>query len=111
VISAPAPVVSDGSASGLTSTAATLPAWVSTSALSGSYYFKWGTTTGYGSRSATGSLAALDYTQSVTLRVTGLRPGTRYHWRLVASTAAGTTAGPDRWFDTPATTIRRPAGR
>jgi hypothetical protein len=36
----------------------------------------------------------------VTAALTGLRPYTRYHWRLVATNAAGTTRGPDRTFTT-----------
>jgi hypothetical protein len=100
-ISAPAPVVSTGNPTGLTSTTATLPAWVATGALSASYHFEWGTTTSLGSSSAVAALPALDYTQAVTRPLTGLQPSTRYYWRIVASSAAGTTASPTRWLDTP----------
>jgi hypothetical protein len=100
-ISASAPVISCGNPSGLTSTTATLRAWVNTIALSGSYQFQWGTSTSYGSESATIALTALDYSQAVTLPLSGLLAGARYHWRIVATTAAGSSWGPDRWFDTP----------
>jgi hypothetical protein len=36
----------------------------------------------------------------VTQTATGLAPATTYHYRLVASNATGTTAGPDRAFET-----------
>ncbi|HEX9966304.1 MAG TPA: fibronectin type III domain-containing protein, partial [Solirubrobacterales bacterium] len=36
----------------------------------------------------------------VSQTVTGLQPGTLYHFRLVATNATGTTAGPDRTFET-----------
>ena len=36
----------------------------------------------------------------MTVRLTGLRPYTRYHWRTVATNAAGTTFGRDRSFTT-----------
>jgi NHL repeat len=41
----------------------------------------------------------------------GLAPGTLYHYRLVASNATGTTAGPDRLFETFAPGTALPDGR
>jgi hypothetical protein len=77
---------------------ATVPAWVYTSALVGSYYIEWGPSSAYDNQTAALPLAALDYTQAVTAQLTGLGPAARCHWRIVATTAAGTTTGPDRWF-------------
>ncbi len=38
--------------------------------------------------------------QSVSASVTGLAPGTTYHFQVVASNSAGTTTGPDETFTT-----------
>lgn len=66
------------------------------------WYFEYGTSTGYGTRipdqgplnGATGQQVAFD--------VGGLAPGTTYHFRIVASNASGVRAGRDREFTTPA---------
>jgi hypothetical protein len=64
------------------------------------YYFEYGTTTGYGSR--TPDRAGGDAADPVPVSepLTGLRAARRYHWRLVATNAAGTTRGSDRTFTT-----------
>ena len=64
------------------------------------YHFEYGTTTRYGSR--TPDRAAGDGAGPVTVSepLTGLRAATRYHWRLVATNAAGTRRGSDRTFTT-----------
>ena len=63
------------------------------------YYFQYGRTTGYGNR--TQQLTATG-TEPVTVEadLSGLRPYTRYHWRLFARNAAGRTGGTDRTFRT-----------
>ena len=100
VISAPAPVASEGSATAITATSATVPSWVDTNSLPGTYYVEWGPTTAYGARTATQNLVPLDYTQSISTPLSGLPRGTRCYWRIVATSAAGTTTGPARWFST-----------
>jgi hypothetical protein len=48
--------------------------------------------------------------QSVSVSVTGLQPGTNYHYRVVASNAVGEeTAGPDETFATPEAPLTEPA--
>jgi hypothetical protein len=66
------------------------------------YYFEYGTSTRYGTRTPDPPADAGNGTTATTVRaaLTGLRPYTRYHWRLVATNAAGTTRGPDRTFTT-----------
>jgi hypothetical protein len=100
VIAAGAPTISEGNATAVTSSTASLPGWVYTSAIAGKAHVEWGTSTSYGSRTPTVTLPALDYTQAVTTGLAGLAHATRYYWRLVATTAAGTTHGPARWFTT-----------
>jgi hypothetical protein len=93
------PTVSEGNASSMTSTGATLPAWIGTVGLGGTYRVEWGTTTTFGG-SFTGPLSATALVQAKSYPLSGLAPGTRYYWRYVAITAAGTTYGPARWFTT-----------
>jgi hypothetical protein len=65
-----------------------------------SYRFELGVDTGYGTPTATGSLASADRMVPVSTQVSGLQPGTTYHYRLVASNTHGTTYGLDRAFTT-----------
>ncbi len=64
------------------------------------YYWQYGSTTSYGSR--TGAAAAGSGTTPVALasHLTGLEPGTEYHYRLVASNSSGTEYGYDDSFTT-----------
>ena len=62
---------------------------------------EFGTTTAYGSRSATVDAGDATLTRLVRPRLTGLRPGTTYHWRIVAQNALGTATGADQTFTTP----------
>ena len=71
------------------------------------YYFEYGTSLRYGSTtSAPPGPAVADSSpgdQEVSFQVTGLRAGTTYHYRLVASNDTyGTSVGQDRVFTTPA---------
>jgi len=61
-------------------------------------YIQWGTTANYGN--STTPMALGDGLDPVTLRqtLTGLQPGTLYHYRVVTSNAYGTTYGPDQTF-------------
>ena len=63
------------------------------------YYFQYGRTTGYGNRTAQLTATGND-PLTVEADLTGLRPYTRYHWRLFARNAAGRTGGTDRTFRT-----------
>jgi len=63
------------------------------------YYFQYGRSTSYGNRSESVTVPAGDPI-AVAADLTGLRPYTRYHWRLFARNAAGNTAGRDHTFRT-----------
>jgi hypothetical protein len=65
------------------------------------YRFELGTTTDYGLATARGNLNE-DHWTTVKATVNKLTPGTTYHVRAVAMNAAGTAAGPDATFQTPA---------
>ncbi len=101
VAAAAAPTASTGGAAQVTITTATLTGTVNPRGVSTSYYFQYGTTTAYGSR--TPSTAAGNGTANVAAaaQIGGLGPHTKYHYRLIAHNADGTTAGNDRNFTTP----------
>jgi hypothetical protein len=64
------------------------------------YYFQYGSTTTYGSRTETSTLPSGLSRRPVSSDVSGLHPGRRYHYRLVAVNPAGTTVGSDQTFFT-----------
>lgn len=65
------------------------------------YYFQYGTTSSYGSQTASVSAGSGTATVSVSATVCGtLLPGTIYHYRLVATNCAGTAYGGDATFTT-----------
>jgi hypothetical protein len=65
-----------------------------------SWYFEYGTTTRYGSRTPTKNAGSGTNAARVSFSLTGLRRTTTYHYRLVAANGSGTTAGGDRSFST-----------
>ncbi len=68
-------------------------------------HFDYGLSSSYGQSAPAPSpeLPPATSGQYVTLTLSGLTPGTIYHYRLVASNAGGTTYGPDQTFTTYAT--------
>ena len=70
------------------------------------YRFEYGPTTKYGSVDARGQRHRGPGSKSVSAPITGLAPYTTYHFRLVASNAAGVSRGSDRSLRT----LRAPTG-
>jgi streptogramin lyase len=66
------------------------------------YRFEWGETTAYGNTApAADTAVGGDHAPHAVLEaLSGLAPNTNYHFRLVASSLAGTTAGTDQVFTT-----------
>jgi trimeric autotransporter adhesin len=101
-----APSVVTGAATSVTGTGATLNGTVNPNGEATTWRFEYGPTTGYGTSApavapSAGSGAS---TVSVNTSVTGLDPGTTYHFRLTATNGSGSTVGADGTFSTPAAT-------
>jgi phosphodiesterase/alkaline phosphatase D-like protein len=88
-----APVAVTGAASAITTTGATLAGTVNAHGAQTAFAFEYGPTNAFGSLSAIDSAGTSNTTQSVSLPLTGLAPGTTYRYRIVATNANGTTTG------------------
>ena len=107
-----APQVFTGAASGIKQTAATLQGSVNPRGLATTYRFDYGKTTAYGVSTPVASAGSGTTAKSVSAQITGLAPGTTYHFRLEATNSAGTTLGKDAHFRTlPRLTIAAKPGR
>src|SRR3954465_6026530 len=104
--SAAVPTVSTGGANGVTADAARLHGTVNPRGLATNYYFEYGTSRRYGSRSPDASAGRGTRNQSVSAAGGGPKPNTPYHYRIVASNPSGVTSGGDRSF----TTRKQPLG-
>ena len=62
------------------------------------YYFEYGPTTSYGSKSPTESAGSGVEPVSVSATITGLKPGTTYHYRLVAYNKDGYGYGVEQYL-------------
>ena len=89
-------------ATGVTQTTATLNGIVNPYGVSTTVVFEYGTTTEYGSI-ANVTLSPDDglEAQNVSAEISGLEPGTNYHYRLIATNSQSSTSGGDRTFTTP----------
>jgi hypothetical protein len=81
---------------------ATVHACVNPDRLATTYHFEYGETTAYGTEVPLEgqSIGSGSTAVAVSATVTGLKVGTTYHYRAVATNEAGTAAGPDRTFTT-----------
>jgi hypothetical protein len=95
------PSVSTGNATSISPTSATLNGTVNPEGQSTTYYFEYGTTTSYGSRTQAASAGSGTADVKVTPSAGPLTPSTTYHYRLVATDASGTALGSDVSFKTP----------
>ena len=97
-----APDVAHAASSDITDTGATLSADIGAHAQSTQYWFEYGTTTAYGSQTVHKPAGSGNTVANFGGSVTGLSPSTGYHFRVVASNAAGMTYGDDATFMTAA---------
>ncbi|MBK5218688.1 MAG: thrombospondin type 3 repeat-containing protein [Thermoleophilia bacterium] len=94
------PDVETGDATAVKATTATIEGTVNPEGAATSYYFEYGPTTSYGTKIPVSpkAVGAGFVTVPVSQVLTGLIQGTTYHYRLVATNAAGTEAGFDQTF-------------
>jgi phosphodiesterase/alkaline phosphatase D-like protein len=106
-----APSVQTGDATSIAPTSATLTGSVTPNGLSTTWWFEYGTTTGYGSTTGSHGAGSGAGANKVSLSVKSLKVGTTYHFRLVARNSSGKTVGDDRTFSTvgPPASVTGPA--
>lgn len=97
---APIPAGVTGSATNLSTSAATVHGTVNANGASTTYHFEYGASTTYGHSTASGTLGPTTTAHQVTRVIGGLLPSHTYHYRLVASNSAGIRFGGDRTFKT-----------
>jgi plastocyanin len=94
------PTATTGQASAIGETGATLAGTVNPGAQTTTYSFHYGLTTAYGLSSPELSTVADRSNHTVSAPLTGLAPGTVYHYELLAHNASGPATGVDRTFTT-----------
>jgi IPT/TIG domain/Bacterial Ig-like domain (group 3) len=106
----PAPSVTTGAASGVSINAAVLNGVVNANGITVSNcHFEWGTSAAYGSSApCVPAVGAGTSPVAVAAALSGMSPGTTYHYRVVATGTGGTADGADEVFATaslPATSL------
>jgi ribosomal protein S14 len=94
------PTVSGVGSSEITDTTAVLGGRVDPNHSQTTYQFEYGTDTSYGNATPVDSAGAGARSVAVSKAITGLQPNTEYHFRLVASNAAGPAESADHTFTT-----------
>lgn len=94
------PALSASSATNVTSTSADLNGTINPKDASTKYHFEWGTTAAYGNSAPVpdGDAGSGNADVPVSVSISGLSSNTRYHWRLVAQNANGSSATRDFSF-------------
>lgn len=99
-LAADRPAVGTGMAVEITSTTATAVGAVDPDGQPTTFAFQYGPTTEYSAQTALHSVSPPTTYMTVTAKLTGLRPGSLYHFRVIAANASGTTVGNDVTFNT-----------
>jgi phosphodiesterase/alkaline phosphatase D-like protein len=111
-LAASSPTVTTAAATNRTNTSAVLNATVNPNGSPTGYVFQYGLTTSYGLASASHSAGHGSKAVAVRATITGLLPGTTYHYKIVALNKSGVGAGFDHTFTTtghpPAATVTGP---
>ena len=95
-----APIATDTAASSITTISAQLNGSVNPNGAATTYHFDYGTSASYGSSTSATNTGSGSSAVAVGATLTGLTPGTTYHYRLVATNSAGTSHGGDVTFTT-----------
>jgi phosphodiesterase/alkaline phosphatase D-like protein len=94
------PVVALAAPTQVTKRTATLNGTVDPRGVTTAYHFEYGLTESYGTSTPAGNADPGSGEVAVSADLTGLEPGTEYHYRLVATNDDGTTLGADTPFTT-----------
>lgn len=94
------PAATTAAPSEVTRTSAIVTGEVDPKGQATTYYFRYGTTTAYGTQSAPGSAGSGSGSVGVHATLFGLSPKTTYHYQLVAQNAGGTSYGADQTLTT-----------
>jgi hypothetical protein len=94
------PSASTGAAREVINTSATLSGTVQPNGQPTEYAFQYGSSTQYPQETAVQNAGSGVASVAVTATVTGLQPGTTYHFRLIAANARGSATGADVTFKT-----------
>ncbi|MGC1852822.1 MAG: fibronectin type III domain-containing protein, partial [Solirubrobacterales bacterium] len=98
--SAATPTIAATWSQGVLRTEATLKAEINPEGLATTYRFEYGTSTSYGQQTPELAVGSDSSLHEVTRLLSGLQPGTTYHYRVVATNTDGPNQGPDRSFTT-----------
>ena len=97
----PLPVTTTKAASLVSESGATLHASINPEGFDTRYHFEYGTEAeNYGASTPSVDAGAGTTTLEVSSAITGLQSGTTYHYRIIADSATGTSAGADTTFTT-----------
>ena len=99
-LAASSPSVATGGATKVGNTTAVLNGSVNPNGHATVYQFVYGPTTAYGAAGTLHRIKRGTRAVAVSATITGLTPGTTYHYRLNASSAGGAVGGADRTFTT-----------
>ena len=99
-MTAEAPVATTSAASSVTASGARLNGKVDPNGRTTTYRFEYGTTTSYGTATSSSSAGSGTNATNVSKTVSGLKAGTTYHFRLIATSDAGSATGSDQSFTT-----------
>jgi hypothetical protein len=94
------PTATTGSASSITATTAKVAGTVNPNGVSTTYHIDYGLTTGYDAATAEQPAGSGTSPVAVSAPLSGLEPGTTYHYRILATTSVGSAVGADRTFKT-----------
>src|SRR4051812_43819168 len=97
------PAASTGAATGVGQTTATVTGTVDPQGMATTYHFEYGTSSSYGLQSGEQDAGSGTGAADVQAALTGLTSDTTYHYRVVATNAAGVDRGGDRTFRTAGT--------
>lgn len=99
------PTATTTGAWGETATSAKVSGTVNPNGVATTYHLDYGLTSGYEAASSEKSAGSGTSPVSVSATLTGLKPGTTYHYRVVATTSTGSAIGVDKTFKTAAPSI------